>query len=77
MLFVKVVIDMLLDKAKTELAMARKQLSKRDLAKAMNLSEVSIFGYFKPNRELNPQTIGVIANVLDVDPADIVKQRSE
>ncbi len=73
MLFVKVVIDMLLDKAKTELAMARKQLSKRDLAKVMKLSEVSIFGYFKPNRELNPQTIGGIANVLDVDPSEIVK----
>lgn len=63
---------MLLDKTKAELAMARLELSRLDLARKLGVAAVAV-KYFKPGRDLHPKTIGKIAKALEIDPAEIIK----
>lgn len=64
---------MLLDKTKAELAMARLELNRLDLARKLGVAAVAVSKYFKPDRDLHPKTIGKIAKTLEIDPAEIIK----
>lgn len=64
---------MLLGKTKAELAMARLELNRLDLARKLGVAAVAVSQYFKPGRDLHPKTIGKIAKALEIDPAEIIK----
>lgn len=64
---------MLLDKTKAELAMARLELNRLDLARKLGVAAVAVSKYFKLDRDLHPKTIGKIAKALEIDPAEIIK----
>lgn len=64
---------MLLDKTKTELAMARLGLNHLDLSRKLGVAAVSVSKYFKPGRDVHLKTIGKIAKALEIDPAEIIK----
>lgn len=64
---------MLLDKTKTELAMARLGLNRSDLSRKLGVAALTASQYFKPGRDLSPKTVGKIAKALEVDPSEIIK----
>lgn len=68
---------MYIDKEKVELAMARKGLTPTELARAMNRHETAPYYLLKAGRDLNPKTVGKIAKALEVDPSEIIKERSK
>ena len=65
---------MLLDKVKVELAMARKGLNRAELAKTLDVADLTVSKYFRQGRVLNPKTVGKLAKALEVDPSEIIKR---
>jgi len=59
---------------KLDLAMARKCLSSRELAKLTELGEATIGNLRGGKQEARTQTIGKIAKVLGVDVSEIIEQ---
>ena len=66
---------MLLDKTKTELAMARLGLNRLDLSRKLGVAAANVSQYFKPGRDLHPKTVGKIAKALEIDPSEIIKSK--
>lgn len=64
---------MLLDKTKTELAMARLGLNRLDLSRKLGVAATNASQYLKPGRDLHPKTVGKIAKALEIDPSEIIK----
>lgn len=63
---------MLLDVAKVKLAMARKQMTFRELMKASTMSNVTGLRILS-GREIQPKTAGRLAAALGVDVAELLK----
>ena len=63
---------MKLDRNKMILAIARKAVSIRDLAKLSGLSESAIASFKSGRREPTPKSIGKLAIALDVDVTELL-----
>lgn len=61
---------MKLNKDKVEVEMAKKQLSVANVAEAMGVTRQALYRYF--NREVRPQTVGRLAEVLGSSVESIV-----
>lgn len=68
---------MYIDKNKVNLEMARQKITYKELANRMGIHETVPYHLLKAGRDLSPKTVGKIATALNVDPVEIVKQRSE
>lgn len=67
---------MIADKTKIEFAMARKCISRRELALSAGLTEASVKNTMY-GRSVRPITIGKIAKALDVDIATIMQNEPQ
>lgn len=64
---------MKIDKPKLLLAMARACMNPQDLAKAAEMPPQTVNGVIR-GRSVRPATIGRVARVLGVDPAELIEE---
>lgn len=66
---------MKIDKAKLKIAMANNCMNINDLAKAANISRITIDKYFSGSREPLTKTLGKIAKALNVPVEYLIDER--